>query len=61
MTYRIEWDFNDKYKRYWTGFGAGYTTESSSAKVCPTMKQAEIEADKIHKSRKQGASVRPWE
>lgn len=61
MDYRVEWDFEDKHKRFWSGFGTGYTINKDKAKRFTSMKQAEIEAHNIHKSRKQGASIRPWE
>lgn len=60
--YCIEWEFEPKHKgksrRYWTGFGSGYSTDKGSALIFPTLKLAEVEADKIMDSRKIGASPR---
>ena len=42
--YHIEWDFEPKHKgkmkRYWTGFGSGYSTNQEAAKRFPTLKLA---------------------
>ena len=59
MKYLIQWNFENKCNRYWSGFGSGYTTKKEDARVFNNMKSAEIESDKVIKSRKQGASIRP--
>lgn len=60
--YHIEWDFESKHrgkmKRYWAGFGAGYSTNQKAAKIFPTLKSAEVEAGAIMESRGIGASPR---
>ncbi len=60
--YIIEWEFLPKHKgkgkRYWTGFGSGYSTDKDSAIRFPTLKLAEVESHKIMDSRKIGASPR---
>lgn len=60
--YHIEWEFLPKHrgkgKRYWAGFGSGYSTNKALATTFSTLKLAEVEADKIMESRKVGASPR---
>jgi hypothetical protein len=56
--YIIQWRFEPKTIRYWSGFAGGYSTDKKSARSFPTLKAAEIEAGNIMDSRKIGASPR---
>jgi len=46
MKYLIEWMFNGK-KRWWGGFGVGFTTVKENARIFTAHDMASREADKV--------------
>ena len=61
MKYILRWDDEKFNYRYWTGFGAGFSKNPFNARIFSSMKEAEVESNKIFESQRRGTQIRRLE